>query len=60
MLPKSFTRSRVALVAAMSASLIVASPVAAQTARGEADTVRAVFILRDGNWRVEHLTRESA
>ena len=27
------------------------------TARGEADTVRAVFILRDGNWRVEHLTR---
>ena len=31
MLPKSFTRSRVALVAAMPASLIVASPVAAQS-----------------------------
>ena len=27
------------------------------TADGEADTVRALFILRDGNWRVEHLTR---
>lgn len=24
------------------------------------DTVRAVFILRDGNWRVEHLTRVAA
>ena len=24
------------------------------------DTVRAVFVLRDGNWRVEHLVRTSA
>ena len=30
------------------------------TANEGADTVRAVFILRDGNWRVEHLTRVAA
>ena len=30
------------------------------TADDKTDTVRAVFILRDGNWRVEHLTRVAA
>jgi len=28
-----------------------------RTLDGATDTVRAVFILRDGNWRIEHLTR---
>ena len=30
------------------------------TADNQTDSVRAVFILRDGNWRVEHLTRVAA
>jgi len=30
------------------------------TVDGDVDRVRAVFILRDGNWRVEHLTRVGA
>lgn len=36
---------------------IVVAHIDRTLADGDVDTVRTVFILRDGNWRVEHLTR---
>lgn len=39
---------------------IFVAHIARATADNQTDTVRAVFILRDGNWRIEHLTRVAA